>query len=180
MATHSSILAWINPWTEEPGKLQSMGSQRVRHNLAYKQQQQVKRLRQREIHTGHKWWIKMKFDSSKSRCIKSDASYSHLSLCKPAFLLPVCLAQFSHLWAGLNLRAECFFSLLFLPCPLSQLSSLLMWPQFHSCHFHVPLSLLSSLQGPLLFSFAVAYQPATLPSLLVLCPPCPLFAEWPS
>jgi len=32
MATHSSILAWRIPWTEEPGRLQSMGSQRVRHN----------------------------------------------------------------------------------------------------------------------------------------------------
>ena len=30
MATHSSILAWETPWTEEPGALQSMGSQRVR------------------------------------------------------------------------------------------------------------------------------------------------------
>ena len=30
MATHSSILAWRIPWREEPGKLQSMGSQRVR------------------------------------------------------------------------------------------------------------------------------------------------------
>ena len=29
MATHSSILAWRIPWTEEPGRLQSMGSQRV-------------------------------------------------------------------------------------------------------------------------------------------------------
>ena len=32
MATHSSILAWRIPWTEEPGGLQSMGPQRVRHN----------------------------------------------------------------------------------------------------------------------------------------------------
>ena len=32
MATHSSILAWRIPRTEEPGGLQSMGSQRVRHN----------------------------------------------------------------------------------------------------------------------------------------------------
>ena len=32
MATHSSILAWRLPWTEEPGRLQSMGSQRVRHD----------------------------------------------------------------------------------------------------------------------------------------------------
>ena len=34
MATHSSILAWKVPWTEEPSRLQSMGSQRVRHNWA--------------------------------------------------------------------------------------------------------------------------------------------------
>ena len=32
MATHSSILAWRIPWTEEPGRLQSTGSQRVRHD----------------------------------------------------------------------------------------------------------------------------------------------------
>ena len=31
-ATYSSILAWRIPWTKEPGGLQSMGSQRVRHN----------------------------------------------------------------------------------------------------------------------------------------------------
>ena len=34
MATHSSILAWRIPWTKEPGRPQSMGSQRVRHNWA--------------------------------------------------------------------------------------------------------------------------------------------------
>ena len=32
MATHSSILTWKIPWTEESGKLQSMGLQRVKHN----------------------------------------------------------------------------------------------------------------------------------------------------
>ena len=32
IATHSSILAWRIPWTEEPGGLQSMGSQRVRQD----------------------------------------------------------------------------------------------------------------------------------------------------
>ena len=32
MATHSSTLAWIIPWREEPGRLQSMGSQKVRHD----------------------------------------------------------------------------------------------------------------------------------------------------
>ena len=34
MATHSSILAWKIPWTEEPGGLQSMGSPRVGHDRA--------------------------------------------------------------------------------------------------------------------------------------------------
>ena len=33
MAAHSSILAWRIPWTEEPGRLQSMGSHGVRHDL---------------------------------------------------------------------------------------------------------------------------------------------------
>ena len=37
MATHSSILAWEMPWTEEPGGLQSIGPQRVRHDLVTKQ-----------------------------------------------------------------------------------------------------------------------------------------------
>ena len=34
LATHSSILAWEIPWTEEPGELQSMALQRAGHNLA--------------------------------------------------------------------------------------------------------------------------------------------------
>ena len=37
MATPSSILVWEIPWTEEPGGLQFMGSQRIRHNLVTKQ-----------------------------------------------------------------------------------------------------------------------------------------------
>ena len=40
MAAHSSILAYEIPWTEEPDGLQSTESQRVRHDLATKQQQQ--------------------------------------------------------------------------------------------------------------------------------------------
>ena len=39
MVTHSSIFAWRITWTEEPGVLQSMGSQRLRHDLATEQQQ---------------------------------------------------------------------------------------------------------------------------------------------
>ena len=40
MTTHSIILAWVIPRTEEPGCLQSTGSQRARHDWASKQQQQ--------------------------------------------------------------------------------------------------------------------------------------------
>ena len=36
LATYSSILAWEIPWTEEPGRLQIMGSQRAGHDLATK------------------------------------------------------------------------------------------------------------------------------------------------
>ena len=38
MATRPSILAWRIPWTEEPGGLRSIGSQRVRHDQVAKQQ----------------------------------------------------------------------------------------------------------------------------------------------
>ena len=37
MAVHSSIFAWESPWTEEPGGLQSIGLQRVGHNLVTKE-----------------------------------------------------------------------------------------------------------------------------------------------
>ena len=39
MATHSNVLDWEIPWTEEPGGLQSMGLQRVGEDLVTKQQQ---------------------------------------------------------------------------------------------------------------------------------------------
>ena len=38
MATHSNICAWEIPWTEEPGGLQSIGLQRVKHDLLTEQQ----------------------------------------------------------------------------------------------------------------------------------------------
>ena len=41
MATHSSTLAWEISWTEEPGALQFMGLQRIRHDLATKQQEHL-------------------------------------------------------------------------------------------------------------------------------------------
>ena len=46
MATHTSILAWRIPWTEEPGRLQVHGIARLGHNLVTKQQQQLVYLRQ--------------------------------------------------------------------------------------------------------------------------------------
>ena len=45
MAIHSSILAWKIPWTEQPGGLQSMGSQRVGHDLETKQQDEKGRVK---------------------------------------------------------------------------------------------------------------------------------------
>ena len=41
IATYCSILAWEIPWTEEPGGLQSMGLQKVRHDLVTKQDQGI-------------------------------------------------------------------------------------------------------------------------------------------
>ena len=41
MATHSSILAWRIPWTEEPGGLQSIGLQRVRYDSPHAQSSKV-------------------------------------------------------------------------------------------------------------------------------------------
>ena len=41
MTTRSSIIAWEAPWIEKPGRLQSMGSQRIGHNLVTKQQKQI-------------------------------------------------------------------------------------------------------------------------------------------
>ena len=58
MATHSRILAWRIPWTEEPGRLQSMGLQRVRHDRATKKQQQQSYI----------WKIQTGSQLTRSRC----------------------------------------------------------------------------------------------------------------
>ena len=52
MATHSSILAWKIPWTEEPGVLQSMGLQRVGHDWVintYPQEAKLKEVGSKEV-----------------------------------------------------------------------------------------------------------------------------------
>ena len=52
-ATHSSILAWEITWTEEPGRLQSMGSQRVKHNQVTEHIH-----KRRHVNSRNKWWLK--------------------------------------------------------------------------------------------------------------------------
>ena len=51
MATHSSILAWRMPWTEEPGELQSMGSQTVGHTWSDSAQHSALMVRLIKVHT---------------------------------------------------------------------------------------------------------------------------------
>ena len=56
MATHSSILVWRMQWTEEPSGLQSMGSQRVRHDWATTLRVNLKCSSQERIHNYVWWW----------------------------------------------------------------------------------------------------------------------------
>ena len=51
MATHSSIVAWRIPQTKESARLQSMGSQRVRHDWATKQQKEGEKEEEKDIST---------------------------------------------------------------------------------------------------------------------------------
>ena len=51
MKTHSSILAWETPWTEEPDGLQSLGSQRVRHDLVTEPSPLILKLQQQSDET---------------------------------------------------------------------------------------------------------------------------------
>ena len=62
MATHSSILAWKIPWTEEPDGLQSTGLQRVGQDLVTKPPQPVSHCQETQPATSHnqKWFNKMK------------------------------------------------------------------------------------------------------------------------
>ena len=57
MATHSSILAWRIPQTEEPGGLQSMGSQRVGYDRAHTQHTSVEPARVQEAKASPSWLI---------------------------------------------------------------------------------------------------------------------------
>ena len=71
MATHSSILAWEIPWTEESGGLQYIGSQRLRHDLVTKQQQQQHfLLKYYSTHTHTHIWISL-YCPSKNKILGS-------------------------------------------------------------------------------------------------------------
>ena len=54
MATHFSILAWKTPWTEEPGRLRSMGFQTIGHDLATRKQQKYTKA-QPLVEDAHTW-----------------------------------------------------------------------------------------------------------------------------
>ena len=56
MATHSSILAWKIPRTEEPGGLQSTGSRRVGHNWAQHSSSSVSRVGTGNLGPAFEWW----------------------------------------------------------------------------------------------------------------------------
>ena len=61
MATHSSILAWRIPWTEEPGGLQSMGSQRVGYDWATDTLTFHKRINLEKWELGSRKWKELRF-----------------------------------------------------------------------------------------------------------------------
>ena len=65
MATHSSILAWIIPWMEEPGKLQFMGSQRVGHNWATSLHFRPWSVSFRELES---WWLHVTGNGNPLQC----------------------------------------------------------------------------------------------------------------
>ena len=81
IATHSSILAWKTPWTEEPGGLQSTGSQRVRYHWTTHARLQIV-----------KWqWFRILATSHRLPSSKTDIS-SHL-LCPPLSFQKVCSSK---------------------------------------------------------------------------------------
>ena len=73
-ATYSSILAWEIPWTEEPGGLQTMGSQRVGHDLATERQQEDK------LHSDLRCWLstmELIVEDTTSHSLRGDSLMRH-------------------------------------------------------------------------------------------------------
>ena len=106
MGTHSSILAWRISWTEEPGRLQSMGLQRVGHNwvtntfgasqVVLVVKKKKKKERKKEIPLSMWWWwfscwvvsITSSQSLLKLMSIELVMPSNHLILCCPLLLLP--------------------------------------------------------------------------------------------
>ena len=96
MATHSSILAWRIPWTEESGGLQSMGSQRVRHdwmtNTLFSSVQLLSRVQLFVTPWIAEHQASLSITNSQSSfrltSMKSVMQSSHLIFCRPLLLLP--------------------------------------------------------------------------------------------
>ena len=90
VATHSSILAWEIPWTEEPGRLQSMGLQRVRHDFSSVQSLSWVRLFATPWIAACQASLSITNSQSSLRLmsIESVMPSSHLILCRPLLLLP--------------------------------------------------------------------------------------------
>ena len=103
MATYYCILAWEIPWTEEPGGLQSMGSQRFVHDIATKQQHDYGRNREKyyniysERETSEipiNCWLNAVFKSYLT-CCSLTKFIATLALTAKRFTLPVILKYYS-------------------------------------------------------------------------------------
>ena len=117
MATHSSTLAWRIPWTEEPGRLQSMGSQRVGHNW-------VTSLSFSFIHTHTHILLTLLFSNSVMSNSLWPHGLQHTRLPCPSPSTRVCSSSCSLHWIIPS-------SHLILWCPLLLLSTLPSFPMSH-------------------------------------------------
>ena len=84
MATHSNILAWEIPWTEEPDGTQSMESQRVGYNLATKQQQ-IRTPGSENVSPGYTTWVERLSHSMKANSVDSVHNEGTLDLQQVGF-----------------------------------------------------------------------------------------------
>ena len=98
MATHSSTLAWKIPWTEEPGGLLSMGSQRVRHDWAHVEGEETISVQCSVMSVSQTAWtaacqaflfITNSWSFIKFMSIESVMPSNHLILCCPLLLPPI-------------------------------------------------------------------------------------------
>ena len=110
MTTHPNILAGVIPWTEEPGRLRSMGSQRVRHDLATKQQF---------------WILKGNLSSWLGfHSVSNLSSYSMVSPCTTSFIHP-----FIHLFIQYLFFSYLSYIICFLSSRKTSISALLTMPK---------------------------------------------------